>query len=372
MTSHSPQRAVSPPTAAGKVPAIISPAVDLLLVGGLSLLLFIPVLATGATEILLVGVGTQALLATAINMPHFMASYRIVYRSKEMILRHKWASIYVPAIMLVYVLFAIIEAQNSMVLVTIFVTVSGAYLAWHYTGQVWGMMASYAYLAGTAFDKTERLLIRTSLRILLAWHVTWFLYTQLRNPDPVRGLYTIVSAGTVLAFVLGVVGIARMRRRTGAMPPARALVAWLAIFVWYAMVARDPRTIFWVQLAHALQYLAFPFRVELNTTRAASPGAAPGKIVGHMVGYVVVLLIVSYLAGEFLPARAMDAVGLYFGEEPGRVTPVLILMFINIHHYFTDGVIWKISNLEVRKELFAHVPRPSSGGSRKEKKQKPD
>jgi hypothetical protein len=32
-------------------------------------------------------------------------------------------------------------------------------------------------------------------------------------------------------------------------------------------------------------------------------------------------------------------------------------MFINIHHYFTDGVIWKISNPEVRRELFAHVPR---------------
>jgi hypothetical protein len=44
------------------------------------------------------------------------------------------------------------------------------------------------------------------------------------------------------------------------------------------------------------------------------------------------------------------------------VAPVLILMFINIHHYFTDGVIWKISNPEVRKELFAHVPRPAGGG----------
>ena len=53
----------------------------------------------------------------------------------------------------------------------------------------------------------------------------------------------------------------------------------------------------------------------------------------------------------------MDAVANIFGEEPGKVTPVLILMFINIHHYFTDGVIWKISNPEVRRELFAHVPR---------------
>jgi hypothetical protein len=37
------------------------------------------------------------------------------------------------------------------------------------------------------------------------------------------------------------------------------------------------------------------------------------------------------------------------------VAPILIFYFINIHHYFTDGVIWKISNPEVRRELFAHV-----------------
>ena len=41
-----------------------------------------------------------------------------------------------------------------------------------------------------------------------------------------------------------------MRRRTGTLPPARALVAWLAIFVWYAVMARDPKAIFWIQIAH--------------------------------------------------------------------------------------------------------------------------
>ena len=54
-----------------------------------------------------------------------------------------------------------------------------------------------------------------------------------------------------------------------------------------------------------------------------------------------------------------------FGEQPGRAAPILLLMFINIHHYFTDGVIWKISNADVRRDLFAHVPRadvPASGG----------
>jgi len=150
-----------------------------------------------------------------------------------------------------------------------------------------------------------------------------------------------------------------MRRRTGRFPPARALVAWLAIFVWYAAMARDPRALFWVQIAHALQYLAFPVRVEMNrTTREAS--ASPSRVALHMAGYGVILLAVSIAVAQLVPMSAMGVVGNMFGEEPGRAAPILLLMFINIHHYFTDGVIWKISNAEVRRDLFAHVPRANA------------
>jgi hypothetical protein len=338
--------------------SILSPVVDFLCVGGLSLIVFVPLLASGRSDLLMIGAGVQAWLATLINMPHFMASYRLVYRSRDTIMKHKWASIYVPLILIAYIAVALWEAQDSPVFVVILVSVSSAYLAWHYTGQVWGMMASYAYLGGAGFEKSERTLIRSGLRILLAWHVTWFFYTQLRDPARVRPLYMIVSAGTLLAFGLGLAGLIRMKRRIGRYPPARALVAWAAIFVWYAVLARDPKALFWIQIAHALQYLAFPIRVEINrTARDAAQTAARLGI--HMAMYAAVLLGASYLIAQVVPASAMSVVGNIFGEEPGKVAPVLILMFINIHHYFTDGVIWKISNPEVRKELFAHVPRPA-------------
>ena len=338
--------------------AILSPALDLLMVGGLSLIVFVPLLLSGRSDLVIIGAGAQAWIATMINMPHFMASYRIVYRSREMILRHKWASIYVPVILLLYMVAALWEAQYAAhpLLVLVFIGVASAYLAWHYTGQVWGMMASYAYLDGTGFDKSERFLIRTSLRILLVWHLTWFLFTQLRNPSVVRPAYLLVSAGTLVAFVLGAVGLARMRRRTGAFPPARALVAWIALFVWYAVMARDPKAIFWIQLAHALQYLAFPIRVEVNRSSAASAGNGR-RLAGHMALYGIGLLVVSYVVAQVVPGTAMSTVADIFGEKPSLVAPVLILTFINIHHYFTDGVIWKISNPEVRRELFAHVQR---------------
>jgi hypothetical protein len=338
-------------------PAVISPAVDLLCVGGLSLLVLVPLLLSGRTDLVIIGAGAQAWLATLINMPHFMASYRLVYGSRESILRHRWASIYVPSILLAYIVLALWEARESQVLVIILITVASAYLAWHYTGQVWGMMASYAFLEGTPFAKQERFLIRTGLRILLAWHLSWFLYTQLRNPALVRPAYLLMSAGTFVAFVLGVVGLVKLRRRTGRMPPLRALVAWSALFVWYAVMARDPKAIFWIQIAHALQYLAFPLRVEINRTSRSVK--EHGRIALHMAGYAVALLAISYLVTQVVPAPAMSAVGKIFGEAPGKVAPVMLLMFINIHHYFTDGVIWHISNPEVRRDLFAHVHHPA-------------
>jgi len=348
------QRAVGA-TAGGEArrASVISPVIDLLCVGGLSLLFFVPLLLSGRRDLVLVGVGVQAWLATVINMPHFMASYRLVYRSRESILRHKWASIYVPAILLVYIIVALWQAQQSSWMVVVLVSVSSAYLAWHYTGQVWGMMASYAYLEGASFEKRERFLIRTGLRILLAWHVTWFLYTQLRDPSLVRPAYLLISAGTVVAFALGAYGIAMMRRRTGRFPPLRALVAWVSLFVWYAVIARDPKALFWIQIAHAVQYLAFPWRVEVNRTKTRIVDHA--RFVAHMLVYAVALLAMSFFISLVVPGSAMSVVGNIFGEEPGKAAPIMILMFINIHHYFTDGVIWHISNPEVRRELFAHV-----------------
>ena len=336
--------------------SVISPIIDLLCVGGLSLIVFVPMLLSGSTDLLLIGAGTQAWLATLVNMPHFLASYRIIYRSRKMIRKHRWASIYLPVLMLLYVMAAIWEAQYSQVLVIIFISISSGYLAWHYTGQVWGMMASYAYLEGVRFDDTERLLVRTSLRILLAWHVSWFLYTQLRDSSAVRPAYLLMSAGTAVAFVVGAMGLARMRNRTGKAPPLRALVAWIALFVWYAVMARDPKALFWIQIAHALQYLVFPIRVEINRTERSTSKQAP-RVVMHMAAYGTGLLLLSYVVSQVLPAAVMSTVANVFGEQPGRVAPILILMFINIHHYFTDGVIWKIHNPEVRGELFAHVQR---------------
>jgi hypothetical protein len=273
-----------------------------------------------------------------------------------MILRHTWASIGVPLLLIGCMVLALAEAQGGgRLLLTLFFTVASGYLAWHYTGQVWGMMASYAYVEGVPFAKVERLLIRLGLRLLLAWHVLWFLRTALANPGPVESLYLVVSAGAVLAFGLGAVGLWQMRVRTGKLPPLRVLVPWLALFAWYGALARwGLPALFLVQAFHALQYIQFPMRVELN--RAARSDAR--GVAGRMALYMIVLLLAAGAAILVVPGPAMSVVGDLLGVGRENLIPLLVMYTINIHHYFTDGVVWKLSNPEVRRELFAHLQSP--------------
>jgi len=350
-------------SAAAPRPAIISPLIDALCVGGLSLLLLLPLLLSGRADLVIVGVGMQAWIAALVNMPHFMASYRLVYRNRETINAHRWAAIYVPLILITYIVFAVWQSRETDLYVSILMTVQGAYLAWHYTGQAWGMMATYTYLDGRSFQQVERRLIRGGLYLLLAWHVAWFFrwgFGETRFGPLLESLYFILSVLSAVALGAGLAGLAMMKARTGRFPPARALIAWGAIFVWYAAMARDPRAIFWVQIAHALQYLMFPVRVEINRTRRS--GSGPSRLVTHMAVYLIVLLAVSVAMAVWIPARAMDVVADWLGRRPGEVTALSLLAFLNVHHYFTDGVMWKLRNPAVREDLFGHLPAPEKAG----------
>jgi hypothetical protein len=77
-----------------------------------------------------------------------------------------------------------------------------------------------------------------------------------------------------------------------------------------------------------------------------------------MVVYAVLLLGISLGMALWIPGRAMDVVAIWLGQRPGEVAALAVLSFLNIHHYFTDGVMWKLRNPEVRNDLFGHIRRP--------------
>ena len=215
------------------------------------------------------------------------------------------------------------------------------------------MMVSFTHLQGSRFDRTEYWLIRGGLRILLCWHLAWFLHITLKEPERVKLVYDIASAATVLAAVMGVAGLVRMKMRTGQTPAFLVLVAWASIFVWYMAIARwGLAGLFLVQFAHALQYLEFPTRVEINRAQRAAGGGSP---MTHMSIYGGGILAATLLVTLFVPGPAKAVAAGVFGAGPDSIAPVLISYFIGIHHFFTDGVVWKLRNPGVQEDLFAHA-----------------
>jgi hypothetical protein len=350
------------PAAASVRPArsIITPAIDFLCCGGLSIigigvyLLYRLTIGAGSTAPF--DLGEVTVVAALVNWPHFMASYSLLYSSRLQITRHKWASLAVPGVLVGLMLFAVATPagqQSGRLLIneTIglgLMLLAHFYLAWHYTGQAWGMVAAFAYVDGVRIDETERRMIRAGLRLLLVWHLVWASqdigeYYAIAVPfDTIFQILGVIGFGT---FIFGLLGFRRLRERTGRSPSWRMVSPWLAIWLWYALIYIEPAAFFWVQISHALQYLIFPIRVELNRHMADRSAALHAlRAVAYYAVLVAIGMVVFYLPQNLLPHG-----------HPDNNLAGLIAASVNIHHYFVDGVIWKIRNPEVQRDLFAHL-----------------
>jgi hypothetical protein len=332
---------------------IISPKADSWLVGGASIVV-LSVLAAlsfwGSNELIL---QKFLILTVLVNGTHFLASYRLLYSSRKFALSYPWASIYMPALLISYSAVALglnIYDANCNLPVLILTGVAAVYLAVHYTGQTWGMMASFAYLDGVRFKPEEKKVLRLCLRVMAIWHMLWALQQLWKPTEDIQSYLGTASVVMnwlgALSACVGARCLAHVGRVDGNRVTMRVVLPFVAIYVWYVFLFFFPAAIFWVQISHALQYLPFPIRVELNRAHEAThPHNAPREV---MV-YIIVLGTLSALFFGGIPTLA-DRMG------PGAQSVwVIIASIINIHHYFIDGCIWHLNNPVVKQELFSHT-----------------
>ncbi|MFV1992187.1 MAG: hypothetical protein ACC652_15750, partial [Acidimicrobiales bacterium] len=116
---------------------------------------------------------------------------------------------------------------------------------------------------------------------------------------------------------------------------------------WYILIEFHPEAFPLLQIAHALQYLVFPMRVEFN--QYSEKSTQHGHPLRHVVLYYGSLVVAGLLVFD-IPLLLEP-----LGDTGGRLA-LLIAGLINVHHYFTDGVIWKIREPGVRHNLFGHLP----------------
>jgi hypothetical protein len=346
------------PRSAGR--AIWTPSVDFLCVGGL---VIVPLALIYALDVPFSQFrywnSTVLVSQVLFNYPHFVASYRLLYQSRDMIQRYRWASIYLPIVLASYIVFCLIHplvfGEPINVKYWHFADlISTSYLAVHYTGQAWGMVASFAYLGGIRLNSAERVAMRGTLYVFMVWHIAianvvapeYTIFFPRLEP----ALRWLLSSTTVVAHIgmaAVIVALLSVARRIGRVPPLAMIVPIPVLYFGYMILTRGREGILLLQFAHALQYLIFPLRVEMNRSEVSSPRHRAL----HALVYILGIVIVGNLV--FVGTSSIPSQPVLFGA-------ILLAAMVNIHHYYIDGVVWKISTPEVRKDLFRHLPPAAS------------
>ena len=344
--------------------AVTTPFWDGLLTGGLSLVgmgaILLYILFGG--EVRFVEANWFA-LAILVNSPHFMASYRLLYSSAAEVRANPWSTLYVPAVLLAVLGWCVYTPEPDAT-VQWLVFLGSIYLAWHYTGQTWGMVASFSHLSGVRYTQTERFLIRAGPRSLLVLHLLFALSGRLPpggyiEPQTYVELYKAVFFATCAAIASSVIAggwaFVTVHRR-GERIPIRAILPWVSLYLWYPFWYFVPGGFFWLQLCHALQYLAFPLRVEVNRYSEAAPRTPRQKQLRAALVYAALVIVGAViLHGPPLAAHAFGEG--WYSTPRARVLLLGLTTCIAIHHFFVDGAVWKIRNPRVSRSLFSHLEK---------------
>lgn len=347
---------------------LYGPYADFLLLGGGSLIGLAILVAVlhgnpGATTW---SMGYSLLLANLINHPHFAHSYQIFYGGfwqkltaypADLRRMYLLCGIVVPVVLAGALAAPVV--MNRPDVLGYAVNVMGFFVGWHYVKQGYGMAMLDAVLKRTFFDAAEKqVLLHNAYAVwILSWlyanhtiesgrHYWNIPYSALPVPSPLLWLAATVAAVTTFR-------VAQMLWRRG---QTHRLAAWngitaylVSLYIW--LLVRHPIVLVWVPLFHSLQYLAVVWRYRINRENSTPSMARPVLrfalfiLLGVALGYAGFSLIPAWLTSQVRYDR--DAFG-----------PSLFLfmfwIFINIHHYFIDTVMWRKGNPDVQRFLFSN------------------
>ncbi len=347
--------AVAPPPRG----ALVSPLLDFLAVGGLSILACVALhLAVPHDADLRRFEKAMYWTGIAVNWPHFMLSYQLLYwdRRRSLLSRPRfvWAGLVAPAI-LAAALAAPLVAGSATLLAGC-VQAMFFLVGWHYVRQAYGCAVVLAAQSGFFLSVGEKAVAHGNLYAL--WWLGFAAVNTEAQPYLFEGVryasLELPRAALVAGFAaVGATGLAvvaamiRRRRREGSGPPLNAVVAFLSIHVWFLPLLRHPGFVFMLPFFHGLQYLLFALRFAHGKAAEAEAAGAPSWF-GPYVGGSLVLGVLAFVA---VP-RLLDATLPYDRALYGPTLALaLVTLFINIHHYLIDNVIWHRDDPEVRRFL---------------------
>ena len=360
---------------------LFHPVIDFMLAGGGSMLLALPIIllihdkkAVEATAL-----GWGLVLSNVLNFPHFANSYQLLYTgigrrifgaesTPTVRLRYIWAGFVAPVLILGFLFLAysfgnprlLGYAANAMAFT----------VGWHYVKQGYGVIAVLSAIRRIYYSEIEKRLL------LLNGYVVWiYSWLQLNKTLHEEKLYGVAFFTFDLPPMLLTIGAFAAGLTTAAVVVAFAVrilvrkqaVSWngvvgyvCALYLWQLAFRYDLIFAIFIPAFHSLQYLLFTWRYQLNKAASeAGPGPAVPTVTlsrpalvrfAKFVGWGLVLGWVGFTGLPLLFHASLSPDPALFGPA---VFVFIVVMWINIHHYFIDNVIWRRDNEDVRKYLFA-------------------
>ena len=352
---------------------LFGPFSDFAMLGGGSLiaLLALRVWLGDGHEARTWSLGVTLAIANIINHPHFAHSYQIFYShfrnklssptySADLQMRYLHIGITTP--LLIICILAILVATESARALGLAANIMLFLVGWHYAKQGYGMAMVDAVLKRRFYgDEQKRWLLHNAHA---TWVFAWLLVNYLIAHStrdywgveyvviPVPLWLLIVSGACCLTTLTALLYHLRDQR-------SRAGIAWngllaygVSIYAW--LLIRDPVVLLWVPMFHSLQYMAVVWRFQSSRVRTTQLMVA-GKPVGarmRLVMFAAFGFILGYLGFWLLP-ETLNASVPYNQEVFGTALFFyLIWIFINIHHYLMDTVMWRKGNPDVARHLF--------------------
>ncbi|KUM27665.1 hypothetical protein AU467_16205 [Mesorhizobium loti] len=370
----------SAPKAAAPGKYLFGPVVDFLMLGG-SAFLILPILFLVPLEYEGLVAATMVVVAYLVNYPHFAHSYQIFYRNfgrkvsgngydRSLQLRYILAGIVVPLIMAAF--FAYGAATANTRLLGYAANAMFFFVGWHYVKQGYGMLMVDAVLKRKFFDDRDKkiLLVNSYAVWILAWLQTNTAVTQgkyygleyytFAAPSWIANIAMLAAVASTAATILMLIN---RWRRNGRALPYNGIVAYVAsLYLWILIARINPLWLLVVPALHSLQYLAVVWRYQTNVERDGQDAATNPKpeilsVLGplyrlRVLGFIVGGAALGYL-GFWLIPFVMTALIPYDKAVLGSsLFFFIVLIFINVHHYFLDNVMWRRGNPEVSKYLF--------------------
>ncbi len=305
---------------------------------------------------------TVVLTATILNFPHFVHSYQIFYarfstkiaqEGGALRRRYVFAGIIIPIVLLGVIAAAIgFEAPIGIAMLgSLFVFLTG----WHYVKQGYGLLIVDSVLKRSFFQAWEKRLLVANC--YATWLSYWCIYNDgfgsnealsklifvLHVPEFFVRVSLLCSA---ILFIATLIMFGRRLVRRDPVPLLGAFSYFTTLYVWLFLLL-DPWFLLIVPAFHSLQYLVVVWRFklsELAVRRGSQMQAFSGFLLfGFLVG-IAVFIILPLSLDTFIDYRG-TALG-------SGVFLFFFVVFINIHHYFLDSVMWRRENPDVRRYLM--------------------